>query len=196
MGEVRMSEKESKFVYAMASAVHAQIDVTERQRAIVDATLKETREAAKQTSEAARLARKTTEELPLQILEAVDRVSEGVATRAASLLAEKFTQADAQAHQAAQRYERAARSLSWRLVASVSVFSAVLLASVTVVVLHVIPPAEEIRSLQETVDRLERRGGRALVVACPEEGKPKRLCVRIFDEQTNREGFRVIAGYQ
>ena len=178
------------------SAVHAQIDVTERQRAFVDATLKETREAAKQTSEAARLSRKTTEELPLQILEAVDRVSEGAATRAASLLVEKFTQADAQAHQAAQRYELAARSLSWRLVASVSVFSAVLLASVTMVVLHVIPLAEEIRSLQETVDRLERRGGRALVVACPEEGKPKRLCVRIFDEQTNREGFRAIAGYQ
>lgn len=191
-----MSEKESKFVYAMASAVHAQIGVTERQRAIVDAMLKETREAAKQTSEAARLSRKTTEELPLQILEAVDRVSEGAATRAATLLAEKFTQADAQAHQAAQRYERAARSLSWRLVVSASVFSAVLLVSVTALVLHIIPSAEEIRSRQETVDLLERRGGRALVAACPEEGKPKRLCVRIFDEQTNREGFRVIAGYQ
>ena len=191
-----MSEKESKFVYAMASAVHAQIEVTKRQQAMVDAALKETREATRQTSEAAQLSRKTTEELPLKVLEAVDRVSEGAATRAASLLAEKFTQADTQAHQAAQRYERAARSLSWRLVVAATGFSAVLLASVTAVILHAIPSAEEIRSLQETVNRLERLGGRALIKTCPDERKPKRLCVHTIDEQTNREEWRIIAGYQ
>ena len=122
-----MAEKESKFVLSMASAVHALINVAERQQAIVDAALKETREAARQTSEAARLSRKAADELPLQVIVALDRVSEGTATRAATLLAEKFTQADTQAYQAAQRYERAARSLSWRLVVAASVFGAVLL---------------------------------------------------------------------
>jgi len=196
MSEVRMAEKESKFVLSMASAVHALINVAERQQAIVDAALKETREAARQTSEAARLSRKAADELPLQVIVALDRVSEGTATRAATLLAEKFTQADTQAYQAAQRYERAARSLSWRLVVAASVFGAVLLALVTAMILHSIPSAEEIRALQETVARLEQRGGRALVVACPEEGKPKRLCVHVFDQQMNREDWRIIAGYQ
>ena len=97
-----MAEKESKFVLSMASAVHALINVAERQQAIVDAALKETREAARQTSEAARLSRKAADELPLQVIVALDRVSEGTATRAATLLAEKFTQADTQAYQAAQ----------------------------------------------------------------------------------------------
>ena len=68
MSEVRMAEKESKFVLSMASAVHALINVAERQQAIVDAALKETREAARQTSEAARLSRKAADELPLQVL--------------------------------------------------------------------------------------------------------------------------------
>lgn len=196
MDEARMAEKESKFVASMAAAVHVLIDVAEGQQAAVAGLLKETRDAAKSTAEAAQLSKKSNEELPALVSASVERAFEGAATQAATLLTKKFVLADQQACLAAERYERAARLLGWRMVVAACTLGAVMLAVVTTLILRSIPYQEEIRVLQDTVDRLERRGGRAQTMSCPGDRNTKRLCVRVFDLQTKQEEWRVIAGYQ
>lgn len=191
-----MAEKESKFVASMAAAVHVLIDMAEGQQAAVAGLLKETRDAAKSTAEAAQLSKKSTEELPALVSASVERTFEGAATQAATLLTKKFVLADQQACLAAERYARAARLLGWRMVVAACTLGAVMLAVVTTLILRSIPYQEEIRALQDTVDRLERRGGRAQTMSCPGDRNTKRLCVRVFDLQTKQEEWRVIAGYQ
>lgn len=196
MGEARMAEKESQFVAAMAEAVHALVDVAEGQQAAVEGLLKETRDAAKATAEAARISRQSAEALPARIADSVDRAFEEAATQAANLLTNKFVHADEQARSAAERYESAARLLGWRMIVAVCSFGAVMLSLVTYLLLRSVPSHEEIRTMQESVARLEQRGGRAQVALCPDVRRPKRLCVRVVDLQTNQEEWRVIAGYQ
>ena len=171
MGEARMAEKESQFVAAMAGAVHALINEAERQQAAVSSLLKETRGAAIATVEAARTSKQSAETLPARIAGSLDQAFEQAAMQAADQLTNKFVDADKQALIAAERYEKAASSLGWRMILAACAFCALILALLTFLLMRSIPSYEEIRALQETVATLEQRGGRAQGASCPEIGR-------------------------
>lgn len=134
--------------------------------------------------------------LATDVREKIAESATKTAQRAAQLLRENFDEADDAARRAAQRHERAAGNLVWRIVLIALIVQAVVLIGVWLLVRTTIPSREEIEArraevaqLRTQLEYLERKGARLELIDCIDERKRLHLCFRT-DERNHQGAFR------
>lgn len=113
-------EVQAKMILALGGAVDSLIELAERQQKSAQEMLANGSEAINVVSIAGKEYRDLAKELPKQLKEVIVGAFDGAASKAAGILALKFTEADEQAQLAASRYEKAARTLRWKIIAVVT----------------------------------------------------------------------------
>ncbi|MBF0354940.1 MAG: hypothetical protein HQL43_06875 [Alphaproteobacteria bacterium] len=153
-------------------------------------------------SSAAGLPRSVSDKVKGELAGAVSQAVNGAADR----IIEKHTAANLRAEEAERAYARAVRWSFMRLFLVCLCFFAVGILGMVMAAKHVLPDYETIKALrqeklqlEQTIAELERRGGKAIIITCP-DGNRSRPCIRT-DEQTpdswkkNGETYRIIYGY-
>jgi hypothetical protein len=171
-------ETQAKIVLALGDAVDSLIEQAERQLKVTQGVLSTGSEAIKAVSLAGNEHRALAKELPRQVQEAIKDALDGAAIKAAEILSSRFTNADEQAKLAADRYEKAARKLHWKLVVACAIAWS---ATIALVVLYM---NEEIRTLREdsrmlktTMAYLKQKPQGAQLTLCNPGKKSQYLCV-------------------
>ena len=113
-------EVQAKMILALGNAVDSLIEQAEQQQKSTQGILAKGSETINAVSLAGKEHRDLAKELPKQLKEVIVSTLDGAASKAAGILAVKFTEADEQALLAASRYERAARTLQWKIIAVVT----------------------------------------------------------------------------
>lgn len=194
-------ENHAPLLRTMANVVQALADEAKTQQARADDALGNLRRAALTLDTAARecqaLPKKVRQELATEIETALN----GAASEAASLLANKFTAADNHAMLAAQRYEKAARILGWRLMGVISIFGVAIIGAATYVIRDSFPATAEIEALrterdqlQSAVSLLEKSGGK-IIFRCSDEKNREHWCARVIDPARDKAVNYKLAGY-
>jgi hypothetical protein len=106
-------QTQASMVLALGDAVDSLLGQAEQQQKVVQGVLSVGNEALKAVSLAGNEHRALAKDLPKQITETISGSLDGAAAKAAEILSSRFSDADEQAHLAAERYESAAHGLRW-----------------------------------------------------------------------------------
>lgn len=119
------------------------------------------------------------------VVQTIEAAAETTADKAASLLQEKFQEANRAAAEATSRYKDAARKLTWKLAAVALSVQVVLLGGVWLLVQRTVPSLAEIESRKQTIAQqtatlaaLEKQGGKFDTVPCSDPKGRVRQCFR------------------
>lgn len=114
-------ETQSSLVLALGNAVGSLIEQAQQQQRDAHAVLAKSGETINEVSRTSKEYRELANALPQRVKEVITSSLDEAATKAAEILASKFTEADKQAQRAAIRYENAARRMSLKIIAIATV---------------------------------------------------------------------------
>lgn len=188
-------ETQAKMVLALADAVDSLVEQATHQQKAVQGVLTTGGEALKAVALAGNEHRTLAKDLPKQVKEAITEALDGAAAKAAGILSSNFTDADEQARLAADRYERAARTLRWKLIAGGVGAWAVTVAVMALVVWYA---SAEVKALYEdrtmlatTLAYLKQNPQGAQIRLCNSRNNFQDLCVYVQTAQNKSEWQRL-----
>lgn len=189
------TEAQAKMILALGDVVDSLIEQAEQQQKSVQGMLANGGEAINVVSLAGKEYRDLAKELPKQVKEMIASALDGAASKAAGILASKFTEADEEARLAASRYESAARILRWRIIAVVTGAWVTTVAIAVLMIWYTSAETQALRQdramLETVMTYLERSPQGAQIARCGDQ--LNLLCVNVQTAK-NRWEWQRLAG--
>jgi hypothetical protein len=156
-----------------------------------------------QIAAAAEALKVTSQRLPSVMARDLEEKLPQAADKAALTIASRWTEANKHAERATEAYKKATDLARKAIYGGAAIMLMIMAAGIIFLGKWVLPSLDqlaqkrlEIAQMEQTINQLTKKGGRANVIPCSDiQGHP-RLCVQVDDSvKTATRGLRVISGY-
>lgn len=193
-----MSKENLEHLGAIADALHNLWDAAEAQHRNAQDQQTAATDAIRQMQTATGSVQVAARSLKGELAKEVREALTDASTEAARLIAQKFTEANQLADEAATTYRSVVKWSAWRVFLISAVMFAFVVGAVVFVVTRSIPSYDEIERLraekalmEKNIITLEKRGGRAKLAICEEN----RTCIRVLNKTGSQGYWAIIEGY-
>jgi hypothetical protein len=178
----------SKLIYSLWKAGHHSFEKAE---AVQD-----------QLFAAASALKKNATDLPDAMARHLDTQLPDAASKAAKMIASKWTEANLHADQATRAYRQATADARQLVFGATIAICCIVACALVALALWILPSWEEVARMQQqkaeleaTIKLLNKQGGQANVYSWTDNRGRVRLCIRVDESVKPPQGMRVIKGY-